>query len=180
MGWKRTGFVATVATLAACVAAVAAPSASSTPSTRVVAVNSLETSVLSGLNAIRAQHGLVPLKADPKLAAAADQHSREMAERGYFAHESADKSPFWKRVQRFYSSTNYRYWSVGENLLWASPDLDADAAVKMWMESPEHRANILTARWRQIGLSAVQVAAAPGTFNGLDVTIVTAEFGVRR
>jgi len=49
----------------------------------------------------------------------------------------------------------------------------------MWMASPEHRANLLTARWRQVGLSAVHVAAAPGTFNGLDVTIVTADFGVR-
>ena len=48
------------------------------------------------------------------------------------------------------------------------------------MASPEHRANILTARWREIGVSAVHVAAAPGVYHGLDVTIVTTDFGVRR
>jgi uncharacterized protein YkwD len=54
------------------------------------------------------------------------------------------------------------------------------AAVRMWMKSPGHRENILTARWREIGLSAVHATAAPGTFRGLDVTIVTTDFGVRR
>jgi uncharacterized protein YkwD len=50
----------------------------------------------------------------------------------------------------------------------------------MWMGSPEHRANLLKGEWREIGLSAVHVASAPGTFKGLEVTIVTADFGVRR
>jgi uncharacterized protein YkwD len=48
------------------------------------------------------------------------------------------------------------------------------------MNSPEHRANILTPRWREIGISAVHVASAPGTFKGLEVTIITTDFGVRR
>jgi len=47
------------------------------------------------------------------------------------------------------------------------------------MNSPEHRANILTARWREIGVSAVHLAAAPGAFKGLEVTIITTDFGVR-
>ena len=48
------------------------------------------------------------------------------------------------------------------------------------MNSPEHRANILTPRWREIGISAVHFAAAPGTYKGLEVTIITTDFGVRR
>jgi uncharacterized protein YkwD len=103
-----------------------------------------------------------------------------MADQGYFQHESADGSAFWKRLQRFYPSSPWRYWSVGENLLWSSPDVDASGALQMWLNSPEHKANLLTARWREIGVSAVHVAAAPGTFRGLDVTIVTTDFGVRR
>jgi hypothetical protein len=39
---------------------------------------------------------------------------------------------------------------------------------------------MLTARWRDIGLSAVHLTAAPGTYGGREVTIVTADFGVRR
>jgi uncharacterized protein YkwD len=47
------------------------------------------------------------------------------------------------------------------------------------MNSPEHRANILAARWRQIGISAVHLQAAPGSYRGREVTIITTDFGVR-
>ena len=103
-----------------------------------------------------------------------------MARVGYFSHDSANGAAFWRRVERFYGSNGRRYWSVGENLLWSSPDIDAQGALKMWMGSPEHRANLLKPEWREIGLSAVHVPSAPGAFNGLEVTIVTADFGVRR
>ena len=43
---------------------------------------------------------------------------------GFFEHESRDGSEFWKRVQRFYSPDGYQSWSVGENLLWSSGDLE--------------------------------------------------------
>jgi uncharacterized protein YkwD len=46
------------------------------------------------------------------------------------------------------------------------------------MNSPEHRANILDPNWREIGISA-QHAAAPGTYKGLEVTVITTDFGVR-
>lgn len=140
----------------------------------------LEAGVLAQLNQIRREHGLVPLKLSATLSKAADAHSREMAEAGYFEHNSADGSAFWKRVERYYPSKGHSFWSVGENLLWSSPDVDAAAALKLWMASPEHRANILTAKWREIGVSAVRAVAAPGTYDGLDVTIVTTDFGVRQ
>ena len=47
------------------------------------------------------------------------------------------------------------------------------------MASPGHRKNILTARWQEIGLSAVTVAGAPGVYGGRDVVIITTDFGVR-
>jgi uncharacterized protein YkwD len=53
-------------------------------------------------------------------------------------------------------------------------------AIKLWLGSPEHRKNMLTARWREIGVAAVHVAGAPGVYKGMDVTIVTTDFGVRR
>ena len=103
-----------------------------------------------------------------------------MATGGYFAHESADGTAFWQRIQRYYSANGFHSWAVGENLLWSSPDVDAQGALQMWLNSPEHKANLLNARWREIGVSALHVDAAPGTFRGLDVTIVTTDFGVRR
>jgi uncharacterized protein YkwD len=140
---------------------------------------SLQTGVLGQLNQIRTSHGLVPLTLDPRLSAAATQHTSEMLAKGYFAHESADGSVFWKRVQRFYGSKNFGYWSVGENLVWSADNLDAQKAIKLWMASPEHRANILTPRWRQIGISALQRSDAAGPFAGYSVTLITTDFGVR-
>ncbi len=68
---------------------------------------------------------------------------------------------------------------MGENLLWSTGGLDASHALALWMKSPGHRANILTPRWREVGLSAVSVAGAPGVFGGRDVVIITSDFGVR-
>ncbi len=153
----------------------APPAAASAP-----AAASLESAVLQAMNVVRVAHGVAPLKASAPLAGAAAAHSRQMAEAGYFAHESADGSAFWKRVARYYPSRGFRYWSVGENLLWASPDIDAAGAIELWLESPEHRKNMLDPRWREVGVSAVAQAAAPGAYKGLDVTIVTTDFGARR
>ena len=144
------------------------------------AMQSLEQGVLANLNALRRQHGLIPLRLSSALAAAARQHTDEMAARGYFSHSSANGSSFDRRIARYYPMGNRHYWSVGENLLWSSPDVDAPGAVKLWLDSPEHRKIMLTARWREVGLSAVHVTAAPGDYEGLEVTIVTADFGVRR
>jgi uncharacterized protein YkwD len=159
--------------------ALAAPAAHSSKAGNRVVLSSLESGVLSQLNKIRVQHGLQPVKISARLTASAAQHSREMGADGYFEHNSHDGTAFWKRIGRWYGSNGYGYWSVGENLLWSSPQVDPVDALQLWMNSPEHRANILTARWREIGISAVHVAAAPGTFKGLEVTIITTDFGVR-
>jgi uncharacterized protein YkwD len=50
----------------------------------------------------------------------------------------------------------------------------------MWMNSPEHRANMLARNWSEIGLSAVHVERAPGVYGGRPVTVVTTDFGARR
>ena len=140
----------------------------------------LASEVLADLNHEREVRGLVPLRLSPALAAAAAYHSREMAKSGYFDHRSADGSMFWKRVQRFYPVAGARSWSVGENLLWSSPGVDAAGAIQMWMESPDHRKNMLDPAWREIGIGALHVTAAPGFYKGLEVTLVTADFGFRR
>jgi uncharacterized protein YkwD len=160
--------------------ALAAPAAQSGKVANRVALSSLESGVLSDLNKIRAQHGLQPVKISARLTASAAQHSKEMGADGYFEHSSHDGTVFWKRINRWYGQNGYGYWSVGENLLWSSPDVDPAGAMQLWMNSPEHRANILTARWREIGISAVHVPAAPGTYKGLEVTIITTDFGIRR
>ena len=165
--------------LAMVAASLLASTALASPSRPKVALSPLESGVLGQVNQVRAQHGLAPLRISVKLTAAARAHSLQMAADGYFAHESADGSSFWQRVKAFYSSSPWSYWSVGENLVWSSPDLTPAKALELWMNSPGHRRNILTSRWQEIGVSAVHVPAAPGVYKGMDVTIVTTDFGVR-
>lgn len=147
---------------------------------RATALRPLERSVLTEMNAVRSQHGLVPLRFSAGLAAAARQHSTEMANRGYFGHTSANGEAFSRRLARFYPIGARRYWSVGENLLWSSAELNAAAALEIWLNSPSHRAIMLNPRWLDVGVGAVYARSASGVYGGRDVTIVTADFGVRR
>jgi uncharacterized protein YkwD len=179
VGGARRILVAVVAALTLLSVGAAGVSAAGKPARTAVAADQLESKVLVELNAIRRQHGLRPLRLSRPLSAAADAHSRAMGKFGFFSHESRDGSEFWTRVKRWYGPDGYSRWSVGENLLWSSGRLSAAEALKLWMASPGHRKNILTAGWREIGLSAVAVTAAPGVYGGRDVVIITTDFGSR-
>jgi uncharacterized protein YkwD len=135
--------------------------------------------VLVDLNRIRAEHHLQPLTLSPSLSKAAMAHTQEMVAKGYFAHNSADGQPFWKRIETFYPQGKFGYWSVGENLFWTSGTTTAAAGMKAWMASPPHRHNILDPSWRQIGIATVSSNGAPGTYDGLPVTLITTDFGDR-
>ena len=139
----------------------------------------LEQGVVARINAVRRRHGLRSLRSNRRLAAAADFHSRDMARKGYFEHDSANGTAFWRRIERFYPSRGFRSWTVGENLLWATDSYGSGFAVREWMLSPPHRQNILSRDWREVGIGAVRVASAPGEYGGRSVTIVTADFGAR-
>jgi uncharacterized protein YkwD len=162
-------------------AALAGPGSAVVRERKPMAVmGSLEVSLLGKINAVRAGRGLARLRRHAQLAAAAAEHSEQMALRGFFAHRSPDGSSFAARVRRHYGPAGYRYWSVGETLMWSSAPPAPSAVVENWMRSPGHRLVLLDARWRELGISAVRVDDAPGSFGGLDATIVTADFGARR
>jgi uncharacterized protein YkwD len=144
-----------------------------------VALSALESSLLAGVNGLRRRHGLSGLTLSRGLSSAAAYHSQQMIQHGFFEHESRGGGAFWKRVERFYASRGFRSWEVGENLAYGAPDLTATAAIRMWMNSPGHRENLLSHDWREIGLGAVHVTSAGGQFGGAPVTVITADFGAR-
>lgn len=156
--------------------APAQPPADPAPS----ATTGYESGLLREINQVRTQNGLGALQLSRPLSDAAEAHSRSMAARGFFAHESPDGSSFWKRVERYYPSRGFRYWSAGENLAYGSPSISVNGAVRAWMGSPGHRANILSTNWREIGIAAVHADAAPGVYAGRPATIITTDFGTRR
>lgn len=142
-------------------------------------LSALEVDIVGRINAQRGARGMRPLRVSRGLTAAADYHSHQMGLFGFFEHESRNGAPFWRRIERFYPSGRH-YWSVGENIFWESPETSGSSAVREWMQSPPHRQNILTREWREVGVAAVHFPIASGAFGGRSVTIVTADFGVRR
>jgi len=103
-----------------------------------------------------------------------------MLELGFFSHESADGTAFSDRIRRHYSNRGWRTWSVGEALLAGSgTTLDPGAIVEAWLESPPHRAIILSPTWRDAGIGALYAPDAPNEFGGSATVVVTADFGMR-
>lgn len=157
-------------------AATRAPAKSATNAKQL---RSLNHQVALAINTFRQAHGLTPLRVSTALNASARQHSLEMGAKGYFDHPSADGTAFWKRIQHYYTRDGYSYWTVGENLLWSSPTISADEALKLWIGSPEHRRNLKDKNWRNLGVSSVYVVNAGGVYGGETVTIITTDFGAR-
>ena len=140
----------------------------------------LQTAVHAKLNGVRVESGLAPLRASPSLRRAAVQHVYEMGVLGYFGHESPNRASFAARLSAYYTPRGYATWHVGETLLWWPTWLSARAIVRLWLNSPEHRRQLLDPRFREIGIDAAEVHGAGGVFRGRRVMLVGADFGVRR
>jgi uncharacterized protein YkwD len=134
--------------------------------------------IIDALNQARAANGLPALADSRALAAAARAHAASMARRGYFAHDSADGTPFWRRIAAFYPVGRFTRWQVGETLYWSRPASSAAGVVSAWLDSPEHR-DILLGNWAQVGVGVVVVPSAPGVFGGQPTVIAVADFGLR-
>ena len=88
-------------TVAAAVAVAAAvPEAVSPAATGPMAATKLEAQVAARVNLVRGWHGLRPLRLSRGLTQSARRHSRDMAAKGYFDHESAGGEAFWRRIER--------------------------------------------------------------------------------
>jgi uncharacterized protein YkwD len=168
-----------LALLAGAFVVAVAPEAAGSASERLVAAPRLEQQVARRVNLVRRWHGLRPLRHSRGLKASARLHSREMAVRGYFEHDSASGTAFWQRIERTYGSSGYGRWEVGENLAWSTGGATAVGVVRQWMGSPPHRANMLSSVWRELGVGAFRVRGAGSAYGGRTVTIVTLDLGVR-
>src|SRR4051794_41894504 len=102
-----------------------------------------------------------------------------MARVGYFSHSSANGRSFSQRVASYYRHRGFRMWTAGENLVYGSPDMAAAQALKLWLGSPPHRANLLDSRWRGLGPSAGGSPRAPGGDPRQPAAAPTPEFWAR-
>ncbi len=128
------------------------PNANLTP--RPGDIESVVAATLCLVNGERVRFGENALIEDPRLAAAATGHSRDMDEHDYFSHTSPSGQTLLMRIEAcgFIPNGNVGY-TLGENIAWGTLWLGTPRAiVKAWMESPGHRANILNASFRYSGI----------------------------
>jgi uncharacterized protein YkwD len=119
------------------------------------------------------------LTADPRLASAAQSHSEDMVWGDYFEHvgRHGDTPGSRMRAAGYIYSSHVGY-EVGENIGWGTLWLATPRAiVSAWMASPEHRANILDARYRD---TAIGVSPHPlsSLARGQSGAVYTQDFGV--
>jgi uncharacterized protein YkwD len=135
-----------------------------------------ETAVRCEINEIRTGNGLRPVRTTRPLRVAAERHSQDMVRRHYFAHVSPSGQTVTDRVRRAGYLKGARRPHLGENIGWGSGSLATPGAiVKAWMNSPPHRAIILTPSFRDAG-----VGIARGAPKGGDGATYTLDVGRRR
>jgi uncharacterized protein YkwD len=136
----------------------------------------VEAATLCLLNAERTSRRLHALQSHPKLRTAAARHAVDMVQNDYFSHDSLDGRDFTDRIDRQGYIPRTGRWLVGENIGWGSGSLATAALmVNGWMNSPDHRANILDGGYREIGIGIAPMGA-PGQLAG--ATYVN-DFGAR-
>lgn len=108
-----------------------------------------EAQLFALVNQERQRAGLPPLAWDPEMAAIARQHAAEMFELGYFAHDSPTTGSPFDRMAR----AGIGFTAAGENLAFA-PTIDV--AHRGLMNSPGHRANILSPEFGRVGIGIVR------------------------
>jgi uncharacterized protein YkwD len=117
-------------------------------------------------NLQREAKGLAPLTMNPELTHAAQLKAKDMFAKDYWAHVSPDGTTPWVWIHE----SGYDYLYAGENL--ARGFSSSSDVVTAWMNSPEHRANMLSPNYTDIGF-----AVADGTLTGTQTTLVVQEFG---
>ncbi|MFN8665230.1 MAG: CAP domain-containing protein [Thermomicrobiales bacterium] len=108
-----------------------------------------EEKLLDLINNFRAQNGQPALVRNGKLDTAALNHSRDMANRGFFSHTSPEGGTPDQRI----AAAGYSYSWWGENIYKSAPgDDSAQSAFTSWVNSSGHRANMLSSNFTQIGI----------------------------
>jgi uncharacterized protein YkwD len=169
-GLVRVGWQLRIPSVSGTAGPTAAPTTIGTPGNDAPHADLNETAqrIVEGVNAARAGQGLALLRYDATLTQIASQRSADMIRRGYFSHN--DPQTGQEALLHEIQVLKYTYQYVGENIAelkndagWVPPLLTvaarysaADLAnefVHGWLNSPEHRANIVNAHYRRTGVA---------------------------
>ena len=125
--------------------------------------------VIKLTNTARAVNGLPPLAENQLLNSIAESRARDMLEKQYFAHVS----PTGQQASDIAQDIGYHYKIIAENI--GSGDFYTNQKiVDSWMQSPGHRANILSAEVQEIGAAVIK-----GKMKGTDAYVAVQIFGLQ-
>jgi hypothetical protein len=119
-------------------------------------------------NEKRAENGLEPLSLNSTLSSAAQAKGADMLNKDYWAHVAPDGTQPWK----FFIDFGYKYRYAGENL--ARDFSNPQSAVDAWMASPSHKENMLSPKYKEMGIAVVE-----GDLAGVDTTVIVQFFGTK-
>jgi uncharacterized protein YkwD len=122
------------------------------------------------VNAERAKEGLAPMSYNIFLEKSAQAHADDMRARAFFEHDTPDGVSAEDRIDRdgylepFHSCLCSKSYTVGENI--AKGQATAAEVVETWMNSPQHRANIMSPDFNEIGIGLTAVDPNDTGFKG--------------
>jgi uncharacterized membrane protein required for colicin V production len=122
-----------------------------------------ERQMLDLVNEERTAAGLRALIWDDRLLPVARQHSEEMFQLKYFAHQSPVSGTPFERIK----SAGIAYSRAGENLAYAQ---SVSVAHRGLMQSPGHRENILRSEFTHIAIGVISAGAYGRMFTQVFVT----------
>lgn len=160
-------------------ATTAAPTTTTLPPSASFDARGWEAEILRLTNIERQANGLGTLSACPRLATAALAHTNRMLEGQFFAHnDPGTGTSITDRIRATGYLDGAGAWRVAENI--AMGYESAAATMTGWMNSPGHRANILTPELTHlgVGVSIGLWEAWRGTYsNWNSATMATQNFG---
>jgi uncharacterized protein YkwD len=129
------------------------------------------------MNAMRENEGVPDLKQQADLAKASVDHSQDMVDNKYFAHDSLDGRDVVARLRQVLYIPKTGDWVIGENLAWGAGALATPKSlVNAWMNSPPHRENLLSGDFKEVGMGVVFGTPSNDAPDGVTVTT---DFGTR-
>lgn len=141
---RRTLVRALIATAAAGSAAAASPAAAQANGPKI---DGRERNVIHRINLVRRDHGLRALDLTPGLSRAADRHSRWQARSRTVSHQLPGERDLTARLAKAAGGAH-----VGEVLFWSTGGSRSAQLVRAWMDSPSHRATLLSPSFGRAGI----------------------------
>ncbi len=133
-----------------------------------VSTNLSSNSLLESTNTERTQKQVRELKLNQSLSMAAQEKAQDMVDQNYWSHVGPDGRTPWS----FIRASGYQYQAAAENLAYGFNN--SPTTIAGWMQSDEHRKNLLNDAYHEVGFG---IATADNFVGYGKTTVIVAMYG---